>query len=1240
MALTVEELQIVLSCDATTAQAVLEKMDATVKAYTQKFQKYFNAIWGKGGKSSNPLGNVAENMEREAKSSAKSIESITKRAKESLKDMVDFTPKYKHTDLGYGDISKTINEKIKNGREAAEAYNEEFAKARPSKEPPNTKLLNLGVRTAKDLQAVYAQANKIGSVSGVMREKIFQAYKAMQKLGEEYSKIAGEEGGGSKAAQKAEEAYRKAIYAVDKYVQQLGKAVTKEEELAQKEAELAAKRLQKDPKQVRAGNINAENNPQWGHQGEGRMLAPSFAETFKATLASLPDLIYSFVMKSTNALSKVGSVLGKTFAIGAKVAIGAVRTLGTVVETVARTIGTVLKSAISGLIGTVQKVGGAIKKAFSHTLLGKFLKRLGSVMMRMAAMKLIRGTIDGIKKGLEELAKTSASSAKAMNTIKAAGGSIKMALGVAVMPIVKALAPVFVQLAGAISAAANALARFFAVVTGQSTYTAVNFSGALDDVSESAGGAGKAVKGMLADFDELHVLTKNSGGGGGGSSGVEQSLSTVADVDAVSELGTKLRRAIQSGDWEGIGETLTDLVAGWVAKFDGFIDKVRELNLGKKLAELLNGVFSDQEKWASIGSTFGKGLGVLTTELINFFKNFDFEEFFRSVGAFFSQFAASFFEQLKDVFPEDSWADNLLEGLYAAFSSMTKLFTDNNEWKLAVTNWKATWNGLKISALETWRSILEALDGTKIGDLFGVPEALERNAEKLAEAKEVAEQYELEMRVLNKTIADQKTKTEEATEAQEEYAKGSYSWSGYGQQFRETQEQATASVKAFTEKVTAANTPLGAMTKYMADLVKQKITELIVKATIGGPIDPTEVIEGGKNTGVYSTNTGIALALGVVPQLGDRSKLTDGMNKYVVKNDNPWSAYVNPIYNTGKNFFYWLDKNITGKLWYAKVNANYNTGKDFFYWIDKNITGKLWYAKVNANYNTGKDFFYWLDKNITGKLWYAKVNANYNTGKDFFYWLGKNITDKLWYAKVNPEYGSGKQFNADLQTYVTDKIASKKVNPVYGSGKSFNDALYTNVTKDSANKKVNPYYNSDKDFFDKFKEKITGVTSTTKVNPKLSVPQTYKDAMGDLTDAKAVKIKPELTDAKAFKEQLQSALKASASIKTTVSGTTKTIGKVSMSEYAQGGLAYGLTSAIIGEYAGARNNPEVVAPLNKLQGILERSNTGGNKDTMTREQANTMIGLLRELTKKETVVRPSVELGQVVDRSLKAYART
>lgn len=45
---------------------------------------------------------------------------------------------------------------------------------------------------------------------------------------------------------------------------------------------------------------------------------------------------------------------------------------------------------------------------------------------------------------------------------------------------------------------------------------------------------------------------------------------------------------------------------------------------------------------------------------------------------------------------------------------------------------------------------------------------------------------------------------------------------------------------------------------------------------------------------------------------------------------------------------------------------------------------------------------------------------------------------------------------------------------------------------------------------------------------------------------------------------------------------------------ADGGIAYGPTNALIGEYAGARNNPEVVAPLDKLKNMI--ADTTGNSN--------------------------------------------
>jgi hypothetical protein len=41
--------------------------------------------------------------------------------------------------------------------------------------------------------------------------------------------------------------------------------------------------------------------------------------------------------------------------------------------------------------------------------------------------------------------------------------------------------------------------------------------------------------------------------------------------------------------------------------------------------------------------------------------------------------------------------------------------------------------------------------------------------------------------------------------------------------------------------------------------------------------------------------------------------------------------------------------------------------------------------------------------------------------------------------------------------------------------------------------------------------------------------------------------------------------------------------------FANGGIVSGPTAALVGEYTGARTNPEVIAPLSKLQNMM-----GGN----------------------------------------------
>jgi len=52
-----------------------------------------------------------------------------------------------------------------------------------------------------------------------------------------------------------------------------------------------------------------------------------------------------------------------------------------------------------------------------------------------------------------------------------------------------------------------------------------------------------------------------------------------------------------------------------------------------------------------------------------------------------------------------------------------------------------------------------------------------------------------------------------------------------------------------------------------------------------------------------------------------------------------------------------------------------------------------------------------------------------------------------------------------------------------------------------------------------------------------------------------------------------------------------------LTAFADGGIVSGPTAALVGEYAGARSNPEVIAPLDKLQSMI--GSAGGGNVTVT-----------------------------------------
>ena len=63
-------------------------------------------------------------------------------------------------------------------------------------------------------------------------------------------------------------------------------------------------------------------------------------------------------------------------------------------------------------------------------------------------------------------------------------------------------------------------------------------------------------------------------------------------------------------------------------------------------------------------------------------------------------------------------------------------------------------------------------------------------------------------------------------------------------------------------------------------------------------------------------------------------------------------------------------------------------------------------------------------------------------------------------------------------------------------------------------------------------------------------------------------------------------------------------------KFAKGGIAYGPTGGMFGEYPGASHNPEVVAPLDKLQNMLQPAGQNGGGEVQFRISGRDLEGVL------------------------------
>ena len=190
------------------------------------------------------------------------------------------------------------------------------------------------------------------------------------------------------------------------------------------------------------------------------------------------------------------------------------------------------KSAIQGGVKSILKYGIGIRTLY--------------VLFR----KLKQYTIEAVKAFAENDPETK----KNIDELKASLSALKGSWGAAFAPILNAVIPVLQTLIGWLTKAMNAVAAFFAIISGKGSFKkAVANTEKLSDNLASGAGAAKDLKKQLMGIDTLNVMSDNSdtGGGGGGSNNPYEWVEE--EVDTSSFMG-KLALSIKDVlfDWSDL----------------------------------------------------------------------------------------------------------------------------------------------------------------------------------------------------------------------------------------------------------------------------------------------------------------------------------------------------------------------------------------------------------------------------------------------------------------------------------------------------------------------------------------------------------------------------------------------------------------------------------------------------------------------------------------------------------------
>ena len=322
--------------------------------------------------------------------------------------------------------------------------------------------------------------------------------------------------------------------------------------------------------------------------------APSIFQRIKESIASVKEKLNTV----KNALSKLTAPIRKVASVITKTLGGAFKSL--------KSIGGKALNSLKEKISVFKRSADGASKPLSK--LGKFIKSAAKSALLMTGLYAV---FRGLKSAITDACNGNDEFAKSLNSVKAN-------LNIAFEPIKNTIMPYINALMQGLAKVTQTVAAFINSLFGTTYQKSLN---TLKKAQKANKDAAKEAKTYLASFDEMNVAQDASSDSSSSDSGIDYSAINGDNVK-LPDWAERMKDAIRSGDWKGVGALLAEKVnsaflgINWSKvqnKVNGFM---------KGIADGLNG-FIKKLKWKQLGKTFSKGINTIFGGMYTFMKTFD-----------------------------------------------------------------------------------------------------------------------------------------------------------------------------------------------------------------------------------------------------------------------------------------------------------------------------------------------------------------------------------------------------------------------------------------------------------------------------------------------------------------------------------------------------------------------------------------------------------------------------------------